>query len=493
VTTAWVASPAELEIRLHQSLIELRLMKDQGGSPTRRVKTARELTQTPAPPPTSWDNDHDTTAPLVPLWTHLDQPEIGDAIALLRQHCRLTRGALIQRMWDVSDKGDLGVDQSLVYRWEKGEKGRARPRPGAEYRKLLGLVCEREVRNMSAIDRREFLQRLAAFAAPPLLSGSVVLDPARLAFAGSPDAQLLDGMRALTRSYVTLHNTVSPSAVRLAITRHFDDLTALALRSRQSSVAERARTMAAQTAILAGWVSFNLQDVGQALMYWTVAHDMAGEVGDLSLQAHALGSRSRLYSPIHSSTAGADPYTALAFLDRAVRLAHGGASAAMRSWLHANRAQQFAATNQATESQRDLEESARLASLGQLGDDDVLAGWDEVRVDAYRGICAMQLRQPAEVIAVTESVLARTDPGRVQRCLQQSDLAAAYALLGEVDRATSLLHEALTVANRAQFVEGVNRAIGVRRHYLRDHSRTRSVRELDDRIATIGRPELSSP
>ena len=299
-----------------------------------------------------------------------------------------------------------------------------------------------------------------------------------------PDGELLNGLAVLTRNYLQLHNTVSPAAVRQAISHHFDDLT-LVLHFATPSAGARVRSMAAQTAILAGWVSFNLQDVSRALMYWSVAHELAREAGNVGLQAHALGARSRLYSPIHRGPDGADPAVALALLDQAVQLAEGAASAALRSWLLANRAQQLAATGQADASYRDLEAAAHFASLDEQSDEDVLSGWDEVRVNAYRGICAMVLQRPAEVIAITESVLARTDPARVQRSLQQCDLAAAYAMQGDVDHAARLLREALATANRAQFPEGVQRVRGVRARYLVGHDLP-AVSELDELIASSG-------
>jgi hypothetical protein len=474
LTTAWVASPGELEIGLHQSLVELRAgRRVQRSSPPRRIRTARELSRTPPA----------ILTPIVAFWTRLDQPDIGEAIALLRQQFGLTRAELVERMWAASDDANLGLDTSLIYRWERGEKGRRRPRPSDQYRRLLGLVCEGQMQSLSPIGRREFLRRLAMLAGSQLLSGPVILDTPMPLHAGAPDPQLLDGMAALTRNYLHLHNTVSPSAVRAAIARHFDELTALALRSHSPSTAVRIRSMSAQTAILAGWVSFNLQDMSQALMYWTVAHEMAREAGNVSLQAHALGCRSRLYSPIHRGADQTDPAVALALLDQAVYLSDGAASPALRSWLLANRAQQFAATNQADASFRDLDASAHFASTGEQSDDDMLSGWDEVRVDAYRGICAMVLRRPADVIAVTESVLARTDPSRVQRSLQQCDLAAAYAMQGDVDQACSLLTEALRMAARAQFPEGTRRVLSVRGEYLREQ-RSPSIQQLDDLITT---------
>ncbi len=98
----------------------------------------------------------------------------------------------------------------------------------------------------------------------------------------------------------------------------------------------------------------------------------------------------------------------------------------------------------------------------------------------------MALGRPAEVVAITESVLARTDPNRVQRCLQQSDLAAAYAQQGEVDQASFMLGDALTVANRAQFPEGVARVRSTRVKHLSEHAGTPSVRQLDELLAATG-------
>jgi tetratricopeptide (TPR) repeat protein len=423
--------------------------------------------------------------PMVTFWVQLDQPAIGDALSLLRAHLGLTRGQLIERMLAVDEEGNLGVDESLIYRWEKGEKGRPRPRPGARYRELLGQLCEHEVKTMDPIGRREFLHRLAALSGPMLLSGIVRIEPERLTLPGPVDPRLLDGLAALTRSYVRLHNTVSPAAVRQAITSHFDELAKLALRSQPPTTAAEIRSLAAQTAILAGWVSFNVQDLGQALSYWLVAHDLAREAGNVSVQAHALACRSRLYSPIHRGVQDGDPVAALSLLDQANELAAGAASPALRSWLFANRAQQLAVANRGADSYRDLDQAAHLVAQAQPTNDDVLAGWDEVRVDAYRGICAMVLRRPSEVIAITEPALARMDSTRVRRSLQQSDLAAAYAQLGDVDHASSLLGEALTAATKAQFPEGVQRALGVHKEYLARYDDARPVRELDQLIASL--------
>jgi hypothetical protein len=62
---------------------------------------------------------------------------------------------------------------------------------------------------------------------------------------------------------------------------------------------------------------------------------------------------------------------------------------------------------------------------------------------------------------------------------------AAYAMQGDIDHASSMLHAALAAAARAQFPEGVQRALGVRAKYLSAYEQARPVRELDELIATI--------
>jgi hypothetical protein len=227
LTTASVRTPAELQISLHQSLVELRAESKTHEQSLQHVVRSAPGVVLPQTVATDLFGMAAGARPsLVAFWARMEQPEIGDAIALLREHSGLTRGDLVQTMWDLSDEKAVGVDTSLVYRWEKGEKGRPRPRPGSRYRRLLGLVCEHEVRKMNAISRREFMQRLVALAGPPLMAGPPILEPGRLPLLGAPDTRLLDGMAALTRNYLQLHNTVAPSAVSMAIGRHFDDLAA---------------------------------------------------------------------------------------------------------------------------------------------------------------------------------------------------------------------------------------------------------------------------
>ncbi len=156
LTTAWIDSPAELEIVLHQSLVEL---ERRAVMPTRSHERWRPSVRSARGSRAGADTRAETASPdvasaLVAFWHHLDQPELGDAISLLRQQFNLSRGQLIERMWKHADGGDLGVDESLVYRWERGERARPRPRPSSQYRILLGRVCECKVQKMSPIAQR---------------------------------------------------------------------------------------------------------------------------------------------------------------------------------------------------------------------------------------------------------------------------------------------------------------------------------------------------
>jgi hypothetical protein len=71
----------------------------------------------------------DERSPMAHLWLGLEQPSIGDAILLVRQTFRLTRGQLIDRLSEAAGGTDIGPDESVVFRWEKGKAGRDRTRP----------------------------------------------------------------------------------------------------------------------------------------------------------------------------------------------------------------------------------------------------------------------------------------------------------------------------------------------------------------------------
>lgn len=65
------------------------------------------------------NGERELVAQLGEFWKRMPQPEVGRAIRLVRQEFG-SRRAFIDRMAQLSGK-EIGLDESLVYRWEKGE------------------------------------------------------------------------------------------------------------------------------------------------------------------------------------------------------------------------------------------------------------------------------------------------------------------------------------------------------------------------------------
>jgi DNA-binding transcriptional regulator YiaG len=293
----------------------------------------------------------DTSTQLITLWTRLEQPEIGDAIAHLREYFNLSRSDLVRRVSDVAAGGGVGVDTSLIYRWEKG---RPRPRPSGPYRRLLALVCERELCKITTDLRAAFLRRLLE-----VTNTGLVARPDMVGDDEPISLDLIRDLTALTRDYLRMRDAMSPAALRLAVAHHVDELTKLVLHSDPSPTAKRVRSLAAQAAILAGWLSFQAEDRVDAMRRWSIAGEFARDAGDHGLRALALGSRSRIYSSGHHTAKDADVNAAIGLIDDAIRLAQTAGSSTLLSWLNVRRA----------------------TLLGEQSSDESDAMWDDVLDD----------------------------------------------------------------------------------------------------------------
>jgi tetratricopeptide (TPR) repeat protein len=247
----------------------------------------------------------------------------------------------------------------------------------------------------------------------------------------------------------------------------------------------RVQVAAAQTAIIVGWLAFNVSRPGEALAHWILAHELASEASHNDLTAYALACRSRLHSRVHRGDQAVAPATALVLLNRALVMAATSTDVALRSWLLVNRAEQHAASGDALACGRDLD-GAALVIEGPGTQDDVLwAHWSPARIDTYRGNCARLLHRPAEAISVLESLLGRLDPRVIPaRTLPLADLAVAYAEQGEIERACELLTESLMAANEAGYPEGARRVVDVRSTALAGRGGVSAVRHLDELLGS---------
>ncbi len=491
VTVAWIDSPVGLEIGLHQSLVDLRT------SLGTRLPSGRRTTRRTSNPPAARSSDpvhassHDATSPLVAFWARMDQPELGAAISLLRERFGFTRSQLIQRMCDLCEEDDLGLDESLVYRWEKGERDRPRPRPGARYRRLLGRVCDREVEHLNAIDRREFLRRLVALAAPPVvlsLTGAeqptimprvAGLSEHQWTPAPMPVGLTEADVRELTNQYERLRRRVSGAHLIGPVRAHID-FVARYLRDSSLATSTRTALMSAMgdAAVLAGRLAFwDVHDEAGARQYFAMAGEAAREAEDRPLGAYALAFSAELATYVKQ------PEQAVMLSRSAQELAAGTASPRVLSWLAAVEAEAAAHTDDAEGCVRALAQAREAMDRSTPDDHDPqwIEFFDQSRLAGYAGACLVRIGH-ADALPVLRRAATYTDPAlkRYQAEIA-ADTAWALAQQGEIEESCRLLEGAFDFARAVDYRDGLRRVFRVRQEMV-NFGDASAVRALDERL-----------
>ncbi len=218
---------------------------------------------------------------------------------------------------------------------------------------------------------------------------------------------------------------------------------------------------------------------GSARRHYNLARDLAREAEDGPRLAFALGASSSLFSRISS---GDDPPRALALLEEADTIAGEHAPVHMRSWLSARLAEERALQGDAVGSERHLDRAATtLASTSARGDG-IFVCCDPAWLAGFAGNCALLLGRPRVASSILEETLAAELALTSQRSAVLTDLGAAYAQQGEVDRACELMGEAVAVASAARLAEYVARARRARREHLVAWADSSAVRQLDEKL-----------
>jgi tetratricopeptide (TPR) repeat protein len=238
--------------------------------------------------------------PVVAAWLRLPQPELGQAITLLRRTCReagrdLPREALAARLVALSDHG-AAVDGTAIWRWETARVGAS---PG--YRQLLGRVCEAELARLSDTTRREFVQQLGILAGWPLLGAHTpapaVSTPAP-PLAGWPatepaDQEYVGAMHAAVQHLVGLDNAFGGNEIAALATRTFRRAQShLAAGLYVPAVERDLQAGAAELAEVAGWLLHDASDEDSSRRLSQEALLLARLAGDRSMEHLTLANMS---------------------------------------------------------------------------------------------------------------------------------------------------------------------------------------------------------
>jgi hypothetical protein len=415
-------------------------------------------------------------SPLVRFWFRLSQPELGDAIALLRERFGLSRERLIQRMWDISQDEDLGVDEVLIYRWERGDKKGHRNRPGPRYRELLGRVCEREAESLNVVARHEFVKELAALDLPWIGSGAA--ESYSLSNAASPLSAA--DVSPITARFQYLRNRISGANLIGPVRAHIDFI-AGHLRERSLTAGSRAGLVSGlgEASVLAGVLSYwDLDDERAARQYLHTAVTAAREAQDQALGAFVMGFTAELETYIQQ------PVRAIELNRAAQRIAVKITSPRMRSWLAASEAQACAHAEIEDSYifrvlERAREEMARTES-------DPYPQWmmffDPARLAGYEGASLVKAGHPHRALETLRQAATNTDGAlKNYHAYIAADMAWGFAQQGELEESCHHLATAFDLANALNYRDGLRRVLNVRQQ-LDQWNDTPAVRQLDEQL-----------
>ena len=418
----------------------------------------------------------------------------------LREH-RLRRGwtldAVAERLDQLAPtvgRKHLGVSGTMVGKWERGER-----QPRGIYRELLCVLYQASTdelglwtlsgpeSTLDAMQRRAFLQGLGAATGFAVTASSLEPWDRLSAALGQPsrvDRQTVAELEHVTTSLEGLESQVSPRALLGPVVGHLNTVAALLQGPTRPSLRRQLCSIAGETAGLAGWVTFDLEDRRAAGAYFRAGIQAAQQADDKALGAYLVGSS--CVQPAYRER----PYARLRRLEgRTHGFIRGDANPTTRAWLVTLEAEAHALAGDERATLRALDE-ADLA-MGQAADEEPsrrprVPFFNRARLAGERGVALARLEQPQAAQAVLEDALRSLDPEVVKtRPRLLAALATAQVRQGNIDEACQLGSDALTLAARQQVGPNLQdvRKLRVELEPWRD---SYAVKELDEQLAQVG-------
>jgi transcriptional regulator with XRE-family HTH domain/tetratricopeptide (TPR) repeat protein len=416
---------------------------------------------------------------------------------------RLEHGWTLQDVADGLDalafpelgKPHLGVTAAMVGDWERGKH-----KPRAPYPRLLcklfnatavelGLVWSSgaEESTLEAMQRRSFLQGLGAVTGSAV--ASVTVEPwARLTAALSQpsrvDRQTVNELEHVTTSLERLESQVSPRALLGPVVGHLATVASLLRGSPRSSLERRLCSIAGETAGLAGWLTWDLDDRRAAGAYFRAGIQAAQEANDKPLGAYLVGSS--VVQPAYRER----PYARLRRLEgRTHGFTRSDANPSTRAWLVTLEAEAHALAGDERATLQALDEAD--AAMSRSPEEDItrrprIAFFDRARLIGERGVALSRLGKSEAAQGVLEDALSSLDPEVVKtRPRLLSALATAQVRQGNIDEACRLGIDALGLAAQQQVGPNLQDVRKLRLE-LQPWRDSRAVKELDEQLAAVG-------
>jgi tetratricopeptide (TPR) repeat protein len=416
------------------------------------------------------------------------------------RHQRLLRGWSLETAAEQLDKlaplvgqKHLGVTGSMFGKWERGIH-----QPRGINRQLLCVLYEATAEELGLVQpspqeetledmrRRTFLQGLGAvtgFAVTSALEpwqrlSAALRQPSRV------DRQTVSELEHITISLEGLESQVSPRALLGPVAGHLNTLASLLQGSPRAALHRQLSSIAGETAGLAGWLAFDMEDRRAAAAYFRAGIEAAQEANDRALGAYLVGSS--CVQPTYRERP-------MARLRRLQGQTFGfqtfDANPSTRAWLITLEAEAHALAGNERAALIALD--AADTAIGSAADEDSsrrprAAFFSPARLGGERGVALARLQRPQAAQQVLESALASLDPEVIKtRPRLMAALATAHVRQGNIDEACRLGAEALDLAARQQVAPNLQDVRRLRLD-LEPWRKTQAVKELDEQLALVG-------
>jgi transcriptional regulator with XRE-family HTH domain/tetratricopeptide (TPR) repeat protein len=416
------------------------------------------------------------------------------------------RGQRLRRGWSLETAADrlnqlasatgerqVAVSGSTFGKWERGIQ-----QPRGVYRELLCLLYDVDAQELGLyqpagvegtledMQRRTFLQGLGAVTG---FAASSALEPwqrltAALRQPSRVDVQTVAELERVTVGLEALELQVSPRALLGPVLGHLNTVASLLQGSLPQTIRRRLASIAGETAGLAGWLAFDLEDRRAAAAWFRAGVEAAQEAEDRALGAYLVGSS--CVQPAYRER----PHARLRRLKgRTAGFVTGDANPSTRAWLVTLEAEAHALAGDEAAALRALDQADRI--IDGAGQEDTsrrprTAFFDRARLVGERGVALTRLEQPAAAQRVLEDALASLDPEVVKtRPRLMAALATAHVRQGNIDEACRIGTDALELADRQQVVTNLQDVRRLRLE-LEPWRGAEAVRELDEQLAAVG-------
>ena len=419
-----------------------------------------------------------------PAWALWLQQQRHERNWSWRRLARELRQRADKRGWRLPSDDDL---IRMMRRWERGEH-----KPGERYRELLTEVYDDsapdELQPESILDdmqRRPFLRGLGAFIG--MAAASAFIEPwERLSHAlrhpSRVDRATVASLVSLTVMLESRESQENPRALLGPVEGHLGNVVTLLAGS--PPLRPQLCSIAGETAALAGWLAWDIEDRPAAAGYFRVGIDAAKEANDRALGAYLVGSS--CVQPAYRER----PYARLRRLQgRTHGFARCDASPSTRAWLATLEAEAHALAGDTSNCLRVFDEAEAAMSRAE-GEDESrrprLAFFDPDRLTGERGVALARLGQPDAAQDVLAPALASLDPSVVKtRPRLLAALATAHVQQGDVDRACELGAEALGIAAQQEVQPNLQDVRKVRLD-LEPWRDSQAVKDFDEQLRAVG-------